>query len=588
MSKIFAGAGCALLFAALLMASNEPTRVWSQPAPPSREALDRLNLQQDWAVYVPMDGRLDGFASIQVVGNELIVQTRSGMVSILESDNGGRAKWRARTGRLYQSDLLPAFNAKSIFTSDNGNLYALDRETGALQWQHNLSVILSAPPAVDDANAYLNTVQARVVTLRLPAVSATETAPPAPATPPAGEEKMEEKTEKKEENGEKKEENADKKEDNKEKKEETPAKKDEVATQGQPGYTRAKVYAEDVRAFFLWDYSTNERVENKTLIGKNIVFMSIPNGTYLGLPKKSYDPSGGNQESYHYAGDSPFTAIPSQSEDAAYLATQDAHLYAVGIDSGKVLWRYASGRAVRRSPVPIDVAGGPTADRDLYVSAEGKGLARLNRDTGEPDWNVRQSDFNPDADRLLAVNPKFVYAADGGGRMLVLDRKNGRQLSRYDIRDFVFPVVNGASDRIYLAANNGLIVCLHDKDYAQPLLYHKEAPKVLAEKPLKERIQEVTDKLAMPISEPEAPNPITFKAYRTRVALQYGLKIFPPSDRIFKESKLPPPDEMMVTPPQVDKKPLGEAFKEVLKQVNANYTQVEDTIIIGPAAPKGP
>ena len=39
---------------------------------------------------------------------------------------------------------------------------------------------------------------------------------------------------------------------------------------------------------------------------------------------------------------------------------------------------------------------------------------------------------------------------------------------------------------------------------------------------------------------------------------------------MFKDSKLPSPDEQMVTPPKVDKKPLGEAFKEVLKQVDAN------------------
>jgi outer membrane protein assembly factor BamB len=585
MSKIYAGAGCALLFAAVLMASDDPTRIWSQPSTPSREAMDRLNLQQDWAVYVPMDGRKDGFASIQVAGNQLIVQTRSGMITILESDNGGRAKWRARTGRLYQGALPPAWNAKSVLTTDNGNLYALDRETGTLQWQHNLSVVLSAPPAVDDTQTYLNTVQARVLTLHLPAVSITETATPEPA---AGEEKKEDKTEKKEDNGEKKEDNAEKKEEKAEKKEEAPTKTETVAPKGQSGNTPAKAYAEDVRAFFAWDYSTNERVEYKALVGKTSIFLAIPNGTYLGLPKKSGDANGGNQEGYRYIGDSPFTAAPSQSEDSAYLATQDAHLYAIGIDSGKLLWRYVSGRAVRRSPVAVDVSDGPAVDRDLYVTAEGSGLARLNRDTGEPLWNVRQSDYNSDADRLLAVNPKFVYATDGGGRMLVLDRKNGRQLSRYDIRDFVFPVVNGATDRIYLASNNGLIVCLHDKDYAQALLYHKEAPKLLAEKPLKERIQEVTDKLAMPISEPEAPNPITFKAYRTRIALQYGLTIFPPSDKIFKDNKLAPPDEVMVTPPKVDKKPLGEAFKEVLKQVNANYTQVEDTIIIGPAAPKGP
>jgi outer membrane protein assembly factor BamB len=582
MSKHFAGAGCALLFAALLMASDDPTRIWSQPTPPSREALDRLNLQQEWAVYVPMDGRRDGFASIQVAGNQLVVQTRSGMITILDSDNGGRAKWRARTGRLYQADLPPAINTRSILTTDNGNLYALDRATGNLQWEHSLSVVLSAPPALDDAQTYLNTVQARVLAFHLPSISAIEEATPKPS---AGEEKKEGTTEKKDENGEKKEENADKKE---EKKEEKPVKKEAAAPVGQLTYTHAKVVAEDVRAFFAWDYSTNERVEYKTLASKNSVFMAIPNGTYLALPKVSGDPFGGNQEIYRYTGDSPFSTTPSQSEDAAFLATADAHLYAVEIDSGKVLWRYIPGRAVRRSPLAVDVGDGPAVERDLYVTAEGKGLARLNRETGEPLWNIRQTDFNPEADRILAVNPKFVYATDGGGRMLVLDRKNGRQLSRYDIRDYVFPVVNGATDRIYLAANNGLIVCLHDKDYAQALLYHKEAPKPPAEKPLQERIQELTDKLAKPISEPEAANPMTFKAYRTRIALQYGLNIFPPQAKIFKDSKLPSPDEMMVTPPKVDKKPLGEAFKEVLKQVNANYTQVEDQIIIGPAAPKAP
>ena len=582
MRKHFAGAGCALLFAAFLMASDDPTRIWSQPSPPSREALDRLNLQEDWAVYVPMDGRRDGFASIQVVGNQLVIQTRSGMITLLDSANGGRAKWRTRTGRLYQGALPPAINAKSILTTDNGNLYALDRETGILQWEHSLSVVLSAPPAVDDTQTYLNTVQARVLTLHLPSVSITEGAAPKPS---AGEDKIEEKTEKKGDAGEKKEENADKKE---EKKEEKPVKKETVAPVGQLAYTHAKVVAEDVRAFFAWDYSTNERVEYKALASKNTVLMAIPNGTYLGLPKVSGDPFGGNQEIYRYIGDSPFTAIPSQSNDAAFLATQDAHLYAVEIDTGRVLWRYIPGRPIRRSPLAVDVSDGPAVDRDLYVTAEGKGLARLNRDTGEPLWNIRQTDFNPEADRILAVNPKFVYATDGGGRMLVLDRKNGRQLSRYDVRDYVFPVVNEETDRIYLAANNGLIVCLHDKDYPQALLYHKETPKPPAEKPLQERIQELTDKLAKPISEPEAASPMTFKAYRTRMALQYGLNIFPPQVKVFKDSKLPSPDEMMVTPPKVDKKPLGEAFKEVLKQVNATYTQVEDTIIIGPAAPKGP
>ena len=75
---------------------------------------------------------------------------------------------------------------------------------------------------------------------------------------------------------------------------------------------------------------------------------------------------------------------------------------------------------------------------------------------------------NPDADRFLAANPKFVYAADRSGRLLVLDRARGHKLSGYDTHFFHVPVINEVTDRIYLAANSGLIVCLHDKDYATP------------------------------------------------------------------------------------------------------------------------
>ena len=43
------------------------------------------------------------------------------------------------------------------------------------------------------------------------------------------------------------------------------------------------------------------------------------------------------------------------------------------------------------------------------------------------------------------------------------------------MRDFVYPVPNEITDRLYLAAHNGLIVCLHDRDYATPLRHRKIA-----------------------------------------------------------------------------------------------------------------
>ncbi len=150
MLKTLAGVGCVFLLAFAALASDDPLRIWSQPSPPSQEALDRLNLQMAWAVHVPMDGRLDGFANIQIVGDQVLVQTRSGLITLLDAENSGRALWRARPGRAYQAALPPTFNSRAVFTSDSGSLFALDRQTGALQWNHDLKVAFSAPPQADD------------------------------------------------------------------------------------------------------------------------------------------------------------------------------------------------------------------------------------------------------------------------------------------------------------------------------------------------------------------------------------------------------------------------------------------------------
>ena len=535
-------AGCALLLAIAARASDDPARVWSQPAAPSREALDRLNLELAWAVVVPMDGKRDGFFSIQADGNQLIVQTRSGMITVLDVEDGGRALWRARPGRPYEAALPPAFNSRAVFTNDSGDIFGLDRRTGALHWAFPLRVTLSAPLSADEDKIYLSNVEARLIALRLPVVSTPAAAAPGPYP---GEKKADE-------------------------------------TGATPISTTTTVAVpEDVQPVIVWDYDTNQRVENKAVLSRNAIFMAIPSGTYIGVPKTG-DSRLGNTELYRYVGDSRFTVAPGAAEDSAYIATQDSHLYAVSIDVGKVLWRYIPGKPVTRTPVPVDVGEGAVVDRDLYVTAEGKGMARLSRDTGEPLWSIRQGDFSPQADRFLACCPKFVYAADGAGRLLVIDRKNGAVLSGYDVHDFAFPVVNNQTDRIYLAANDGLIVCLHDKDYPQPLAYHRVVA-AEAGKPLAVRIQEAKDKLAKPISDPGAEK-ITFKAWRDKVAKDYGLNVFV-SNRAFSEHQppLPLPDEQTINVPKADNKPLGDWLAEVAGKVNGEYTLVEDTIIISPA-----
>jgi hypothetical protein len=102
-------------------------------------------------------------------------------------------------------------------------------------------------------------------------------------------------------------------------------------------------------------------------------------------------------------------------------------------------------------------------DDSVFLAPERAGLYRLNRENGETIWR------NTNADRFLAANPKFVYATDRTGRLLVLDRARGVQLGVYGAAwDYVVPVTNEITDRLFLASNDGLLVCLHDRDYARP------------------------------------------------------------------------------------------------------------------------
>jgi outer membrane protein assembly factor BamB len=106
-------------------------------------------------------------------------------------------------------------------------------------------------------------------------------------------------------------------------------------------------------------------------------------------------------------------------------------------------------------------------DDDVYISTDRGGLRRLDRSNGRMVWQNRM------ADRFLAANPRVVYAADRAGHLLILDRASGEQIGSYDTRDFVVPITNDLTDRVYMAANDGLLISLHDVAHVKPHINKK-------------------------------------------------------------------------------------------------------------------
>src|SRR5580704_10710181 len=75
-------------------------RVWTNPVAPAPEVLDRLNLRLGWRTGLPVEGYRDGIATVQNLGDVIIVQTFRGTVEAIDPVTGA-ALWRTTVGQPY-------------------------------------------------------------------------------------------------------------------------------------------------------------------------------------------------------------------------------------------------------------------------------------------------------------------------------------------------------------------------------------------------------------------------------------------------------------------------------------------------------
>jgi outer membrane protein assembly factor BamB len=528
---------------------------YTTPLPPPREVLDRLNLQMAWAQYIPMDGRRDGLSTIQMRGTDVYVQTRSGLVALVDAETGV-IRWRARVGFPYRVAHGLAFNSREVYAVNNTYLYALDRKTGSLRWQYRLREGVAAPPLADERLIFIPTPTGRFTAYLLPQPEL-DVPPPegmypgiGVATSPAAAQETEEQRHQR-----------------------------IVSVRGDPrrstGSVSSLTSAREASAeeavgpmpIRVWEEVASLRLEFPALYARDRLVLPTPGGTVLALAKIPTE-SGVAAEAYRFSTDSPITVPAGHFEDIAYIGAQDANLYALEMSNGRVVWRHTAGSPIIRQPA--------VTDQDVYVVAQLNGLSRLDRVTGDPLWRIpfrgQIVESNALANRFLAANPKYVYAADRSGRLLILDRRRGVQLSVYDVHDFVFPVTNEVTDRLFLAANNGLIVCLHDRDYPTPVRHRKREED--ANNPVRLRLAEPVTISGMP--------KIKLRQLLDKWSRDYPVLKFRINEDAFQKAMIESPADKEVKLLPSDDKPLGDVLQSVLDQVKGVYEVIDNIVWILP------
>jgi hypothetical protein len=225
-----------------------------------------------------------------------------------------------------------------------------------------------------------------------------------------------------------------------------------------------------------WEYGLPTRVRYAPLVTPSRVWVVSDSKSMLALGKadRKFEVDGPLWDQV--------AARPAQAGVIAYVPLSDGSLLAVDLEGGSlasglnVVWRTNIAGVLNHTPLVTDDA--------VFASGDRSGVVRVDRKSGLQVWRTDRQ-----ADRLLAVNQDFAYVRDQFGKLLVYDARrptdaSGRAaaLTGLDLPEFNIPVVNTATDRVFLAADNGLIVCLRDaaRKYEAPV---RMAPAIQTDSP---------------------------------------------------------------------------------------------------------
>ncbi|MCI0456265.1 MAG: PQQ-binding-like beta-propeller repeat protein [Gemmataceae bacterium] len=414
------------LAAATAWSQPEPVRIYTNPRAPSREVLERLDLSLVWQTRLKTDRARDGLFSIQFMpgptGMRLLVQTLRGEVIQLDAENGDSI-WQAQVGSPYWPPRQLAFNSEQIFVTRRELMFVLGRETGKhLLW--SIEKDLGRPIwGMNLEGIPVAGLAADEDSVYVPFDSRVS-GYYVPEFRKIYLLQLREQT--------------------------------EEAIRRQPSPQLRRDWTELLEP---------QRLQQAPLVMGDFLGLIATDGTFLTMNK--YE----GTETGRFQVEKKVLAQAAQYHHMAYVASEDSQLYAFDTARGKLAWRFPG-----TAPILLPVHAN---DRDVYLSPYKVGLYRIDRIQGTARW------LNREAERFLATNYKFLYALDRRGSLLVIDYDRGTTLASYgSTRDWTVIVPNELTDRIYLAAHDGSLLCLRHRDNPTPLRM-KSPPEEVKVKPKK-------------------------------------------------------------------------------------------------------
>ena len=515
----------AVLFSTAAVVAQGPSSLQTRALEPAVGDFDRLNMTVAWRVYLPVEGRGDGIAIVQPIDDQVFVQLKSGTLIVLQAHADARTfrkpgdvLWKHKPERFSGVVVPVAVVQTEVYVIHGQRLAILDRVDGKVKYTEEMASTAAAGPAADASTVYIPLTSRRIVAYshveKIPGYRARKPIEfPDPirkvnlAIEPADElsspqnrspsltllETLR-----------------------------PPFKKAADSIDSSVSIAGLKSVFPPYRAYdgnrspsiallhnlrevyessskdsptrlkYLWELVSGGKLDDTPVLTSD---PSDPSGDRLTTDTGNTiltarrEAKGTNPISTEYFTQARITAPLTSHGDLMYVATADSNFVALSTreirepsmaQNALPRGKFTAGGAIEQKPL--------ITEDSLYVVGERWGLIRLRRGTLEPMWRESLVDGRvrakplAAATRVLAANSSYVYAINRQGKLLVIDARRGLLLSSIDVSGFNVPVMNEVNDRLYLAANNGLLICAHDKTLVKPeLLLKQAAPKPVPE-----------------------------------------------------------------------------------------------------------
>lgn len=379
---------------------------------PSAVDLARFGLKMTWWARAAVD---PGRETVDFVNNDeetVFVRSSTGIISAFDAETG-RKLWSNLYGRPDQISYPPVSNANDVLVAVGIYLICIDKKNGDLLWELKLPKHPSAPPAVDDDQAYIGMVDGSVYCFDL-----------------------------------------------------------NLARQ----LHEQRRLPEFSHVCQMWRYQTPSEIVSPPISTNRSVCFASSSGSFYSVATK------GQKLIFQFESDAPIYAPIGRDQNSILIASENSRLYCLNQDNGQFRWAFTSAHPIRQQPRFFG--------KRVYVTPQTVGTYALNADNGSEIWPLPQGQLQ----QLLMVGQNRVYGFNAQRELVVVDATDGKPVGKLPLRKYNRSPTNDRTDRLILASQEGLVVCLKEQNSGIPTyhLYPERRP-ILPELTPEEGAEETID-----------------------------------------------------------------------------------------------